>query len=136
MNYELLVWCCRARRSTSYLFTLLLFYSFTLKYCCPVKTFSYGFREAGPLCETHCKPQSGAAVGGKDARGGSPKGDLCHWRSAGCISPASRNIILSYGYAHGCAVQPSKRAQICKCFGAFLRQPAAEIRPAQCLAET
>ena len=25
-------------------------------YCCPVKTFSYGFREAGPLCETHCKP--------------------------------------------------------------------------------
>ena len=35
--------CCRARRSTSYL--------------------CYGFREAGPLCETHCKPRSGAAVG-------------------------------------------------------------------------
>ena len=56
--------CCRARRSTSYLFTFLLFYLFTLKHCCPVKTFSYGFREAGPLCETHCKPRSGAAVGG------------------------------------------------------------------------
>ncbi len=73
---------------------------------------------------------------GKDVRGGSPKGDLCHWLSTGCISPASRNIILSYSYTHGCAVQLSKRAQICKCFGAFLRQPAAEIRPAQCLAET
>ena len=47
-------------------------------YCCPVKTSSYGFREAGPLCETHCKPRSGAAVGGKDTRDGSPKGDLCH----------------------------------------------------------
>ena len=35
--------CCRARRSTSYL--------------------RYGFRKAGPLCETHCKPRSGAAVG-------------------------------------------------------------------------
>ena len=25
-------------------------------YCCPIKTSSYGFREAGPLFETHCKP--------------------------------------------------------------------------------
>ena len=39
-------------------------------YCCPVKkTFSYGFREAGPPCETHCKPQSGAAVGGQGHKG-------------------------------------------------------------------
>ena len=83
-------------------FIFLLFYLFTLKYCCPVKTFSYGFREAGPLCETHCKPQSGAAVGGKDTRGSSPKGDLCHWRSAGCVSPASRNIILPCSYTHSC----------------------------------
>ena len=55
-----------------YFFTFLLFYLlnslFTLKYCCPIKTSSYGFREAGPLYETHCKPRSGAAVGGKDAR--------------------------------------------------------------------
>ena len=74
------------------LFIFLLFYLFTLKYCCPVKrTSSYGFREAGPLCETHCKPPCGAAVGSNGTRDGSPKGDLCHWRSAGCVSPASRN---------------------------------------------
>ena len=49
-----------------YFFTFLLLNRFfTLKYCYPVKIFSYGFREAGPLCETHCKPQSGAAVGGE-----------------------------------------------------------------------
>ena len=30
----------------------------------PFIHFSEGkFREAGPLCETHCKPRSGAAVG-------------------------------------------------------------------------
>ena len=40
---------------------------------------------------------------GKDARSGSPKGDLYHWQSAGCISPASRNIFLSYSYPHSCA---------------------------------
>ena len=74
-------------------------------YCCPVKTSSYGFREAGPLCETHCKPRSGAAVGGKDTRDGSPKGDLCHWRSAGCVSPASRNTILSCSYTHSCTAR-------------------------------
>ena len=95
--------CCRAGRSTSYLFTFLLFYLFTLKHCCPVKTFSYGFREAGPPCETHCKPRNGAAVGGKDTRHGSPKGDLCYWLSVGCVSPASRNIILSCCYTHSCA---------------------------------
>ena len=58
------------------LFIFLLFYLFTLKYCCPVKTFSYGFREAGPLCETHCKPQSGAAVGGQGCKGRFPEGEL------------------------------------------------------------
>ena len=56
--------------------TFLLFYLFTLKHCCPVKTFSYGFREAGPLCETHCKPQSGAAVGGQGCKGRFPEGGL------------------------------------------------------------
>ena len=45
-------------------------------YCCPVKTFSYGFREAGPLCETHCKPRSGAAVGGQGCEGRFPEGGL------------------------------------------------------------
>ena len=40
---------------------------------------------------------------GKDTRDGSPKGDLCHWLSAGCVSPASRNIILPYSYNHRCA---------------------------------
>ena len=40
------------------------------------KTFSYGFREAGPLCETHCKPRSGAAVGGQGCKGRFPEGGL------------------------------------------------------------
>ena len=40
---------------------------------------------------------------GKDARDGSPKGDLCHWLSAECISPASRNSIFSCSYTHSCA---------------------------------
>ena len=44
MNYELPEWCCRAGRSTSYLFTFLLFHLFTLKHCCPIRIFSYGFR--------------------------------------------------------------------------------------------
>ena len=35
--------------------------SFFQNYYCPVKTFSYGFREAGPLCEIHCKPPCGTA---------------------------------------------------------------------------
>ena len=39
---------------------------------------------------------------GNDARGGSPKGDLCHWLSAGCVSPASRNAVLSCSYTHSC----------------------------------
>ena len=28
---------------------------------------------------------------GRNARHGSPEGNLCHWLSAGCVSPASRN---------------------------------------------
>ena len=46
-------------------------------YCCPVKTFSYGFREAGPLCKTHCKPRSGVAVDGQG----------CKWRFLNPLIP-------------------------------------------------
>ena len=45
-------------------------------HCCPVKKIIYGFREAGPLCETHCKPQGGAAVGGQWCKGQFPEGGL------------------------------------------------------------
>ena len=38
------------------------------------KNLIYGFREVGPLCETHCKPQSGAAVGGQGHKGRFPGG--------------------------------------------------------------
>ena len=50
MNYELLGWCCRAGRSTSYHFASIFI----------MRT---GCAEGTPLYETHCKPQSGAAVG-------------------------------------------------------------------------
>ena len=40
------------------------------------KNLIYGFREAGPLCETHCKPQSGTAVGGQGHKGRFPGGGL------------------------------------------------------------
>ena len=45
MNYELLGWCCRASRSTSYLFASIFI----------MRT---GCAEGTPLCETHCKPRS------------------------------------------------------------------------------
>ena len=80
-------------------------------YCCPVKTSGYGFREAGLPCETHCKLRSGAAVGGKDTRDGSPNGDLYYWRSAGCVSLASRNTILSCNYTHSHATIPTAAPQ-------------------------
>ena len=38
---------------------------FFLFYCYPVNFFIYGFREAGPLYETHCKPPCGAAMRGQ-----------------------------------------------------------------------
>ena len=47
-----------------------------MSYAIVRKTFSYGYREAGPLCETHCKPQGGAAVGGQGCKGWFPEGGL------------------------------------------------------------
>ena len=67
-------------------------------YCCPVIFFSYGFREAGPLCETTASRLAAQLWVGKDTRDGSPKGDLYYWLSAGCVSPASRNSIFSCSF--------------------------------------
>ena len=55
--------------------------------------FIYGFREAGPLYETHYKPVAQLCVD-KDTRSSSPNGDLCYFMSSGCVSPASRNALL------------------------------------------
>ena len=73
-------------------------------HCCPVKKL---LAAGSAKRDLYAKPTASREAAqlwvDKDARHGSPKGDLCHWLSAGCVSPASRNIILSYSYTHSCA---------------------------------
>ena len=73
-------------------------------YCCPVKKL---LATGSAKRDLHAKPTASRKAAqlwvGKDTRGCSAKWDLCYWLSAGCVSPASRNVVLSCGYTHSCA---------------------------------
>ena len=72
-------------------------------YCCPVKTLSTGSAKRDLYAKPTASRKAAQLWVGKDTKDGSPEGDLCHWLSAGCISPAARNTIHSYSYTHSCA---------------------------------
>ena len=72
-------------------------------YCCQVKTFSYGFRKAGPLCETHCKPRNGAAVGWYERKARFPGGGLMPLVVSRVCKSRFAEQLLVHICTHSCA---------------------------------